>query len=273
MTHMFRSLSLSLLFAALLCVAGLPTNSAQNNAKPAEATPKRMLGLVNEFTIKPGMMTAYLQWCEKEARPLYVKAGIQRAYFFTNIYDTADRNVVTLIEMHDSFAAIRARNEAFNKNNSKEALDAWSAKSREFIVGIRTYLAETLPEVTWTNPKLKTMPLYYQVIDRYIATQRGRDYEAYLKNDYLPVAKKADTNGILVSRLRFGGEAGHYIVFNPFNDLTDLDQPSKINQMLGAEGIAKMQQKLIGVVQRSENRILRLRPEISILPAPNTAAK
>lgn len=272
MTHMIRRLSLCLVLAVLLCVAGLQSHSAQNNAKPADA-PKRRLGLVNEFTIKQGMMTPYLEWAQKEARPLYVKAGVKEGYFFTNLYDTASRNVVTLIEVHDSFAAIRARNEAFNKNNSKESLDAWSAKAREFIEDTHTYIVETLPEVSWTNPKFKTPSLYYQVIDRYIATQRGRDYEAYLKNDYLPVAKKADTNGILVSRLRFGGEAGHYIVFSPFNDLTELDQPSKINQALGADGLAKMQQKLIGIVQRSENRILRLRPEISIIPVPTTATK
>lgn len=272
MTKIFRRFCLSLLFAALLCVAGLQSNSAQNNASPADNAPKRRLGLVNEFTIKQGMMTPFLEWAQKESRPLYVKAGIKEAYCFTHLYDT-DRNVVTLVEIHDSFAAIRARNEAFTKNNSQESRDAWGAKSREFLAGIRTYIVETLPEVSWTNPKFKSPSLYYQVIDRYIATQRGRDYEAYLKNDYLPVAKKADANGILVSRVRYGGEAGHYIVFNPINDLTELDQPSKINQAMGADGLAKMQQKLIGIVQRSENRILRLRPEISIIPAPTTAAK
>jgi hypothetical protein len=37
--------------------------------------------------------------------------------------------------------------------------------------------------------------------------------------------------------------------------------------------VAKIQQKLSGIVQRSETRILRLRPECSILPASMTAAK
>lgn len=245
-----------------------------NDAKPAEAAPKRSLGVVNEFTIRPGMMTAYLQWAEKEAKPLYVKAGIQKGYFFTNLYDTASRNVVTLIEVHDSFAAIRARNEAFTKNNSQEARDAWNAKAREFIEDTHTYMVEMLPELSWTNPKLKSLPLYYMVTERHIAPFRGRDYEAYLKNDWLPLVKKADSNGTMVSRIRPGGETGHYFVFGSVKDLTELDQPSKITQAAGgADAVAKMQQKLVGIVQRSETRILRLRPEISILPAPITAAK
>jgi hypothetical protein len=263
---LFQIIALLLLF--------LPTTAFTQTTKPAEAAPQRMIGVVNEYTIKPGMMTAYLQWCEKEARPLYVKAGIKRAYFFTNLYDTVDRNVVTLIEMHDSFAALKARNEAFNKNNSKEELDAWSAKSREFIVGIRTYIVETLPEVSWTNPNMKSLPQYYMVTERHIAPFRGRDYEAYLKNDWLPLMKKAQSNGSLYSRVRFGGETGHYFAFGSVHDLTELDQPSKITQAAGGpEAVARIQQKLIGIVQRTETRVLRLRPEISILPAPYTAAK
>ncbi|HEX4951110.1 MAG TPA: hypothetical protein VFZ34_30920 [Blastocatellia bacterium] len=266
--------TLSKIAFLLVCTGLLPVSAFAQTNNTNSATPKRLLGLVNEFTIKPGMMTAFLQWAEKESKPLYVRAGIKTGYFFTNLYDTADRNVVTLIEMHESFAAIRARHEAFNKNNSKEELDAWSAKSREFIVGIRTYIVETLPELSWTNPKMKNLPLYYMVTERHIAPFRGRDYEAYLKNDWLPLVKKAESNGTLVSRLRYGGESGHYFVFGSVHDLTELDQPSKITQAAGgAEAVAKMQQKLIGIVQRSEQRVLRLRPEISIIPAPTTAAK
>lgn len=274
MTHMFRSLSLSLLFAALLCVAGLPTNSAQNNAKPANDASKRpRIGVVGEYTVRPGMMTAYLESAKKDGQPLYIKAGVKEAYFFTNLYGP-DRNIVTLIEVHDSFAAYKARNEAFTKNNSKEALDVWSAKVREFITDQRVYIVDEMDELSWMNPKLKTPPLYYNVTERFIAPFRGRDYEAYLKNDYLPLVKKSDSNGIMVSRLRYGGEAGHYFVFTPVNDLADLDGPSKITQAAGgADGVAKMQQKLVGIVQRSENRMLRLRPELSIFPAQNTASK
>ena len=57
------------------------------------------------------------------------------------------------------------------------------------------------------------------------------------------------------------------------NDLTDLDQPSKITQAMGAEAMAKVQQKVVGIVVGTENRILRLRPENSILPAQNLAEK
>lgn len=262
------SLVVTILF---LGVTGL---AQSNDAKPAEVPPQRLLGLVNEYTIKPGMMTAYLQWAEKEAIPLYHKAGIKEAYFFTNIYDSAERNIVTFIEVHPSFAAIKARNEAFTRNNSEATRAAWSAKAREFIESTRAYIVEGLPEVSWRNPNLKKPLLYYLVTDRFIAPFRGRDYEAYLKNEYLPLVKKANANGITVTRLRYGGELGHYSVFSGVDDLTELDQPSKITQAAGGQdAIFKMQQKLAGIVQRSESRILRLRLELSIIPEPVMAAK
>jgi hypothetical protein len=257
----------------LVCTWLLPASAfAQNNNSNSAAPNRPRIGVVSEYTIRPGMMTAYLEWAKKDAQPLYIKAGIKEAYFFTNLYGP-DRNIVTLIEVHDGFAALKARNEAFNKNNSKETLDAWSAKAREFIAHTRVYIVDELAELSWMNPKLKTPPLYYTVVERFIAQQRGRDYEAYLKNDYLPLVRKSDANGIMVSRMRYGGEAGHYFVFIPVNDLADLDGPGKITQMIGAEAFTKMSQKLMGIVQRSENRMLRLRPELCLFPAPDTASK
>ena len=249
-------------------------STTAQTSKPASAALPRRLGVVNEYTIKHGMMAAFLQWVEKESKPLYVKAGAKEGYFFTNVYDSASRNVVTLVEVHDNFAAIRARNEAFAKNNSKEVLDAWNAKVREFVIDQRTYMIEFLPELSWMNPKLKSLPVYWVATERYIQPGHVKDYENYIKNDQLPLEKKADTNGRQLARLRYGGDGNHFFSFGFFNDLTELDPPSTIIQAAGGtEAIAKMQQKLMGVVRRSETRILRLRPECSILPASMAAAK
>ena len=249
------------------------TALAQSQDKPATETvaPKHRLGLVNEYTVKPGMMTEYLEWAKKEALPLFIKGGVKEAYFFTSVF--GDRAVTTFTEVHDSFAAIKARNEAFAKNNTPEALAALTAGANRYIEHTRTFIVETMPELSWRNPNLKSLPPYFSVQVQHIAPMRGRDYEAYIKNDWLPLVKKAETNGRVVSRMRFGGTPNQYTTFVPLNDLTDLDQPNKITQMIGAENVAKIQQKLTGIVLRTETRILRLRADISILPAQNLAEK
>ena len=58
------------------------------------------------------------------------------------------------------------------------------------------------------------------------------------------------------------------------DDLADLDQGNAVVRLVGVEALRKQQQKaLAGIVLHTEVKVLRLRTEISILPAPTTAAK
>jgi len=269
MTHIFRRPSMGLICAALLgliCVVGLDRDLAQNaNTKPR-------ISFVNEYTIKAGAMPEYLEWSLKEARPLFLKAGIKEAYFFTTLY--GDRRLATYVEIHDSFAALKERNAAFDKNNSPEALAALRKGASHYIESTRTIISETLPELSWRNPKRQEMAPYYRLLRRWIAPFREPDYENYLKNEWLPLLKKADGPGIAVSRFRFGGEEGVYNILSPVYDLAELDGPGPLQKSIGPEAVQKLRQKsLTGVVVRSETRVLQLRPELSILPTPNAAAK
>ncbi|MGH9846534.1 MAG: hypothetical protein ACREEM_48165 [Blastocatellia bacterium] len=50
--------------------------------------------------------------------------------------------------------------------------------------------------------------------------------------------------------------------------------PNPVPKSIGQEAYRKLQQKaLTGVVVRSENRVLQLRPELSIIPGQSAAAK
>ena len=246
---------------------------AQSQGKPATETtaPKQRLIFVSEYTIKPGMMGEFLAWAKNEARPLFVKAGIREGYFFTNVY--GDTSIATFAEVHDDFAALKERNAAFGKNNSPEALAALTAGTNRFIVHTHTYIGQSLPELSWRNPKLSGPPPYVVLTHRWITPFRTREYEDFIKNDSLPLLKKAEANGQTVSRTRFGGGPSEYFIFTPLYDLAELDQPGKVVQMAGADNMTKLYQKLVGVVQRTETTILRLRPELSILPQPTTAEK
>lgn len=275
MTHRFhQSSSQFIRFAllGLLLAALAPFMQAQTNP-PATAAPKHRIALMNEFTIKPGMLNEFLEWAKKDALPLSVKAGIKESYVFTHIYG-GDRQVVIVAEVHDSFAAIKARNEAFNKNNSPEALAAFYAQANKYIAGTRTYITTTLPELSWRNPKRTAPPRYFVSVRRTVDPFRGPDYESYLKNEYLPLVKKTDAT-LAVSRTRFGSDANEYRFLWALDDLADLDQGNAVARLVGAETLHKQQQKaLAGIVLHTETKVLRLREDISIIPpGPNTAAK
>ena len=93
----------------------------------------------------------------------------------------------------------------FNKNNNPEALAAWRRGVSRYIEPGRTIIAETRPELSWRNPKRQDLAPYVVLLRRWIAPFRDSDYENYLKNDYLPLLKKADGAGIS-SRLWRSGQ-------------------------------------------------------------------
>jgi hypothetical protein len=287
MTHRIRKLSLGLACAALFCAVGLNRNFAQTNNAPSNnapsgnvqsGAPKHRIVMLSELTIKPGMMNEFLEWAKKDALPLFVKAGIKESYLFTNIYG-GDRQVVVMAEVHDSFAAIKARNEAFNKNNGPEAVAAFAAQANKYVADWRTSITETLPELSWRNPKRSAPPRYFVAVRRTIDPFRGPDYESYLKHEYLPLVKKTEAS-LTISRTRFGSDANEYRFLWALDDLADLDQGNAVVRLVGAATLRKQQQKaLAGIVLHTETRVLRLREDISIIPAgpagpaPNTAAK
>ncbi len=271
MKHPTQKTIIRSLLSLLTMMACVQISWSQNSSQPSSEAPKHRLIFVSEFTIKPGMMGEFLAWAKNEARPLFVKAGIKEAYAFTSVY--GDTSIATLAEVHDDFAALKARNEAFGKNNSPEALAALTAGTNRFIVHTHTYIAQSLPELSWRNPKLSGLPPFLVLTHRWITPFRTREYEDFIKNDSLPLIKKAEANGQTVSHIRFGGGPSEYFIFTPLYDLAELDQPGKVVQMAGADNMTKLYQKLVGVVQRTEVTILRLRPEISILPQQTTAEK
>ena len=271
MKHPTQKTIIRTLLSLLTMMACVQISWSQNSSQPSTEAPKHRLIFVSEYTIKPGMMGEFLAWAKNEARPLYFKAGIKEGYFFTSVY--GDTSIATFAEVHDDFAALKARNEAFSKNNSPEALAAQTAGANRFIVHTHTYIAQSLPELSWRNPKLSGLPPYLVLTHRWITPGRTREYEDFEKNDYLPLVKKAEGNGRTVSRIRFGSSPNEYYQFTPIYDLVELDQPPKVTQMIGADNLAKLNQKLVGLVQRTETTILRLRPELSILPQPATAEK
>ena len=271
MKHPTQKTIIRTLLSLLTVMACVQISWSQNSSQPTSEAPKHRLIFVSEYTIKPGMMGEFLAWAKNEARPLFVKAGIKEAYAFTSVY--GDLSIATLAEVHDDFAALKARNEAFVKNNSPEALAALTAGGNRFIEHTHTYIAQSLPELSWRNPKLNGLPPYLVLTHRWITPGHAREYEDFVKNESLPLIKKAEGNGQTVSRLRFGSSPLEYFIFTPLYDLVELDQPSKLEKMMGADNLAKLYQKLAAVTQRTEVTILRLRPENSILPQPMTAEK
>ena len=70
-----------------------------------------------------------------------------------------------------------------------------------------------------------------------------------------------------MSQTVFGGDANEYVSLTLRDTFADLDKGPIAVQVLGAEGAAKLLQKIpAGTVVRTERSLIRYVPELSIVP-------
>lgn len=107
-----------------------------------------------------------------------------------------------------------------------------------------------------------------------MAAGRGSEYENWVKNEYLPVVKKASGVSHWLAQTVFGGDANRYVSLVPRNDFADLAKGPVAVQILGAEGNRSMMQKMpAGAIVQVERTLARFVPELSISPAPGGSGR
>ena len=94
-------------------------------------------------------------------------------------------------------------------------------------------------------------------------------FEAYIKNDYLPVLKKGNVIGYGVSRTIFGGDANEYHTLQYFDSFGEIDKGPVIARVLGgpAQALA-LTSKATPHVARMERTILRYSQDLSFRGKP-----
>ena len=271
MTYAIRRLSLSLLFAALLCVGGLQTSFTQNNAKPTDAAPKRQWYHIQENILKPGVASEYYEFRAKERIPALKKAGYKHQEFWIPAAVGTGGAMYT-VEVWDDLSAFDQPQNRLTKALGEEGARALGKKTSQYFAegGSHAWLALSDPELSWTEQM--TTPPKLAIVGR-VKVARGRrtDYRNYIKNDYLPIVKKSGARGYQVLSVVYGGDVDEYITLTFFDSFAELEkndpsQTSVQNRVAGEGTGQKNVLKTVGVIVNLERNIIRFRPDLSILP-------
>lgn len=270
MTHIFRRFSLSLLFAALLCVAGAQTSFAQTGAKPANAEPKRQWYYILESGLKAGVSNDYYEFRAKERIPALKKAGYKHQEFWISAVGPSGK-IYTVEPMDDLSVFDQAQNR-LTKALGEEGARALGKKTSSYLAdsGSRTWLARSRPDLSWTE-QMTVPPKIAAVSHVKIARGRTADFENYLKTDYLPIVKKSGALGYSVLAVVYGGDVSEFITLTFFNSFSEMEKNdpfmrSTVQRVAGAETAERNFQKTVGVIVGLEREIIRFRPDLSILP-------
>jgi hypothetical protein len=104
----------------------------------------------------------------------------------------------------------------------------------------------------------------YAVLDLVLKPGMGWEWESYLKRDLIPVAKKAGTTQLLISKSDQFGVSDRYMIMWPLKSLAELDSPSPIEKALGLDGALLLQTQLQRCVERSRMFSFFTHPELGI---------
>jgi hypothetical protein len=155
------------------------------------------------------------------------------------------------------------------KGAGAEGARVINERARRMIVAQQIMALQSRPDLGYgTRPVQSDLALLTTVTT---AAGRGADFETLLKTDVVPGLKKAAFPYLGVSQVVYGGDPSQYLTLIEFKDFATLDQGHPFYRALGPDGVAKFNQKLVGVVTHFEREIIRYNPALSFRTAPAPA--
>lgn len=264
----FTVLMAALLTFAACATSGTDTQSAATSSSTASTatTPPQMFS-VSVIRVKPELVTEWEAFLKTESLPAYQKGGVKQretwvtATFGENFEYVFVTPIADLAQYDSPSPLIKALGE--------DGARAYRAKAARFIVSFHTFAIQRRLELS-LDPK-PNEPLKLAVVTSVnVAPGRAPEFDSLLKNDLLPVIKKAELKGYLVSQVMLGGDAYEYLSLAMYDSFAEIGKGSPYVKVLGQDGANKLLQKGTGIVTHAERKVYRYVPELS-LPQPPKA--
>jgi hypothetical protein len=249
------------------CVLTL-TLSLPGFAQTTSAVPA--WSVVTTTQIKPEFRQEY-EAAQKELSAAYKKAGApSRIVIQTMLGDVAEYisivPITKLADLDGPTPLVKAIGEAGSQRLLKRA--------GGYLVAVHRSTDLAMPEISINTP-MENPGEYAQVMIMRLFPGKAADFVTFMKDDYVPAAKKADVANLWVSRPIFGGDLNDRVVVRPLHKMAELDGGPLMRKALGEEGARRLGEKQSTIVQSTTYRIVRVRPDLSLMPPapPKALAK
>jgi hypothetical protein len=255
----------TLILMAILMAAHSQAAFAQNATPTPQAAPTPEFLSITVVSVKPEMMVEFQNFMKNTTNPALKKGGLKWREVWQNTTAAGDAFEYVLVAPVAKFAEFDGPS-AIEKGLGAQGFSAWQTKAGSLVNSVRRFIIRTRPDLSFSAqrtgpPKLAVV----QFVD--VAPNHNKDYENFLKNDFVPVIKQAGVT-YLVSQTIFGGNGNEYITLTMRDSFADLDKGPVVVQALGQEAADKLMQKMpAGAVMHLERSITRFMPELSIIPA------
>jgi hypothetical protein len=252
--------------AVLVCGGAAVWAQGRGAAQSATAATPRNWYSVTLTTVKPDHVAEWLEIQKSQTIPMQQKGGIKSRDTWQSGAPFGDGNTYGIVTPIDKFAtydmppmALRIMGDAAGRAYQNK-LAAMTLSRRTFAVQDRAELS--MPPAP--NAKIVAAIL----ADVTIVSGHQQQYEAYLKDDLLPLLKKDKAVGFVVSRTVFGGNANEYHEVTYLASFADIDKGPAQARLLTPTERAAMAAKITPHVAHVERTILRHVPDLSYAARP-----
>jgi len=262
---------LVVVFAAAVCAVVIRVSAQQGQRSAGSAatqSPKRAWFAVNVVTIKRGSDTAWRDFQKTQTIPMQQKGGVKQRDTWQSgapFGDGATYAIVTPIEKFEDYD----KPQLAARTLSGEALRAYQEKNASLTVSNHMFAVQDRAELS-VAPASMAKIRGAILTDLTVLPGHAPQYEAYVKNDLLPVLKKGNVGGYSVSVTIFGGKAGEYHAVQYFESYGEIDKGPIPTRVLGQTGAQALNAKLFPHIAEANRTILRYVPELSYSRRPTT---
>lgn len=243
-----------LALSAAVCV-GVSVASALHGAAQQPAPPTR--SSVTVVRLKPDMVDAWVDFQAKRTIPALKKAGITQRDVYRSAYGQAFE--FRIVQPAGKFAERDNPASPIERALGAPAAKEYADTLRKMIASQQTWIIQGVADASF-DPNPDAIHKILVLTTTHIAPGRAADYVNYLKGDLMPAQKKGQAKRFLASRVLFGGDNNEFRLATFEDKFADLDGDSPVLRALGAEGVAKLGQKTVGIVVSSQ-RVVYVRED------------
>ena len=233
----------------------------------AQGQPAPRWSIITISTIKPEARDDYEAW-QKQIMAAYKKAEVpSRVVLQTVLGDVYEYVSVVPVA---KFAELDG-DTPVQRALGKEPAAALMRKGAAYVTSVHRLMSLEMPDLSIMTQE-SGPPAFALVQSIRLAPGRADDFAAWVKDEYLPAAKKAEIKNLWVSRAVHGGDPNERVIVRPVKSMAEFDAGPFTTRALGAEGARKLMSRQAVLVEFVNYRVVRYRTDLSYQMPPPKAA-
>jgi hypothetical protein len=250
-----------------VAIVGIGIGVRAQTPRPGQSPqPTRNWSLVNIVTLKPDMAAEWVEFQKSQTIPAQQHAGVTMRATWQVGAPFGEGFTYAIVTPISKFADFD-QPPLIMRTLGADAARAYNEKLRRMIDHQRTLGIQDRAELSIQPPA--TAKIVGAVLTNVVVVNgHAAQYEAYIKDDLLPVLKRGNVLGYLVARTVFGGDANEYATVQFFDSFAEIDKGPLPTRVLGAGPATALTAKAAPHVASVTRTLLRYAPDLSFQPKP-----